>query len=227
MFRPIANSGQNANNALKRYSDDDVCCNSYPSDCQYDLTIATANTVTAITYKRTAESVNTVATFTAVSGGANVSAAFRAALVAAGYENDGDAVVDITYETSGANQIYHITGGLIVVSATHSGGTATATAKCDRVGICDFYLEIPGGAANVFGVDGTDEDLGSLTLVGNTAANVVSAIEGATAWPAGYTVAVVEDADSFNITINGPGEIVFTWNTVQFDKQNCVAGYIA
>lgn len=227
MFRPISVSDQNANNALKRYADDDVCCNSYPDACQYDVTVATANTVSAVVVKRTAESASETLSFTAAAGGAAAAAAIKAAIVAAGYENDGDAITDVTQAAVSTNTIYAITGGLIIVSLTHSGGSATATAKCDRVGICDFYLEIPGGAANVFGVDGTDEDLGSLTLAGNTAANVVSAIEGATAWPAGYTVAVVEDADSFNITINGPGEIVFTWNTVQFDKQDCVAGYIA
>lgn len=227
MFRPIANPGQNANNALKRYADDDVCCNSYPDACQYDVTIATANSVTAITYKRDAAGSNITATFSGVTGGANVLTAFRAALVAAGYENDADQVTDITRETSGSNQIYHITGGLIIVSATHSGGTATATAKCNRTGICDFYIAVPGGAANVFGVDGTDEDLGSLVIGVANAAAVKAAIEGAAAWPSGYTAAVTEDADFYYITLNGPGEIVFTWNGEQLDKQNCVAGYIA
>lgn len=227
MFRPIANSGQNANNALKRYADDDVCCNSYPDACQYDVTVATANTVSAVVIKRTAASDSETLSFSAAAGGAAAAAAIKAAIVAAGYENDGDAVVDVTHAAVSTNTIYTITGGLIIVSLTHSGGSATATAKCDRVGICDFYLEIPGGTVNEFGVNGVEEDLGSLTLAGNTAANVVSAIEGATEWPSGYTVAVVETATEFQITINGPGEIVFTWNGVQFDKQDCVAGYIA
>ena len=227
MYRPIANSGQNANNALKRYADDDVCCNSYPDACQYDVTIATAATVNNVKFKRTAAGETITKTFTAA-GGAAVVAALKAAFVAEGYENDGDVIVDVTSEVDGSNTIYHITGALIVVSMTHTTNTVvTATEKCNRVGICDFYLEIPGGTVNEFGVNGVEEDLGSLTLVGNTAANVVSAIEGAAEWPAGYTVSVVEDADSFNITINGPGEIVFTWNGDQFAKQVCVAGYIA
>jgi hypothetical protein len=58
MYRPIANSGQNANNALKRYADDDVCCNSYPDACQYDVTIATAATVNNVKFKRTAAGEN-------------------------------------------------------------------------------------------------------------------------------------------------------------------------
>lgn len=212
---------------MKRYADDDVCCNSYPDACQYDVTVATANTVSAVVVKRTAESASETLSFTAAAGGAAAAAAIKAAIVAAGYENDGDAITDVTQAAVSTNTIYAITGGLIIVSLTHSGGSATATAKCDRVGICDFYTEIPGSATNTFTVDGVDAALGSLTLAANTAANVVSAIEGAANWPAGYTVAVVEDADSFNITINGPGEIVFLWNTVQFDKQDCVAGYIA
>lgn len=227
MFRPISVPDQNANNMLKRYADDGNCCDNYPDGCQYDATIATANTVSAVVFKRTAASDPETASFTAAAGGAAAAAAIRTAILAEGYENDGDQVVDVTTETSGSNTIYHITGALIIVSVTHSGGSATATAKCTRVGICDFYTEIPGGAANVFGVDGVEEDLGSLTLAGNTAADVKSAIEGAAAWPSGYTVAVVEDSDSFNITINGPGPITFTWNDVQLTKQNCVAGYIA
>lgn len=227
MLRPISVPDQNANNALKRYSDDGVCCDNYPDACQYDTTIATANTVSAVVIKRTAESDAETLSFSAAAGGAAAVAALKAALVTAGYENDTDLVADVTGETSGSNTIYHITGGLIVVSITHSGGSAAATAKCTRVGICDFYIGIPGGAANVFGVDGVDEDLGSLTLVGNTAAEVVTAIEGAAAWPSGYNVAVVETGTEFQITINGPGPIVFTWNGAQFTKQNCVAGYIA
>lgn len=227
MLQPIANPGQNANNALKRYGSDDVCCNDYPDACQYDVTIATAATVNNVKFKRTADGEVVTKTFTAA-GGTAVVAALKAAFTAEGYENDGDTVVDVTSEVVSTNTIYHITGSLIVVSMTHTTSTVVAAvAKCDRVGICDFYTEIPGGAANVFGVDGVDEDLGSLTLAGSTAANVVSAIEGATAWPSGYTVAVVETATEFQITINGPGPIVFTWNDVQFTKQDCVAGYVA
>lgn len=227
MFRPISVPDQNANNALKRYADDGFCCDSYPDACQYDVTVATANTVSAVVVKRTAASASETLTFSAAAGGAAAAAAIKAAIVAAGYENDGDTITDVTQTAVSTNTIYTITGGLIIVSLTHSGGSATATAKCNRVGVCDFYTEIPGAAANVFGVDGVDEDLGSLTLAGSTAANVVSAIEEATAWPAGYTVAVVETATEFQITINGPGTVSFTWNGAQFDKQDCVVGYIA
>lgn len=227
MFQPIANPGQNANNALKRYGSDDVCCNDYPDACQYDVTIPTAATVNNIIYKPTAASDPVTIAFTAV-GGAAVVAAVKAGLIANGYEEDSDEVAGITSEVVSTNTIYHTTGSLIIVSMTHTTSTVVAAVeKCDRVGICDFYVEIPGGAANVFAVNGVDEDLGSLTLVGNTAAEVVTAIEGATAWPSGYTVAVVETATAFEITINGPGPIVFEWNGEQFTKQNCVAGYIA
>jgi len=227
MLRPISVPDQNANNALKRYSDDSVCCDNYPDACQYDVTIATAATVNNVKYKRTADGETITKTFTAA-GGAAVVAALKAAFAAEGYENDDDQIADVTSEVSGSNTIYHITGGLIVVSMTHTTSTVVnATAKCVRVGVCDFYTEIPGGAANVFGVDGVDEDLGPLTPVDDSAADVKAAIEGATAWPSGYTVAVVETATAFEITISGPGPIVFTWNGAQFTKQNCVAGYIA
>lgn len=227
MYQPIANPTQNAGNALKRYANDDACCDNYPAACQYDLTIATAATVNNIKFKRTADGDTITKTFTAV-GGAAVVAAIKAALVAEGYEEDSDEVLGVTSAVVSSNTIYSVTGSLVVVSMTHTTSTVvTPTIQCDRVGICDFYIAIPGGAANVFGVNGTDEDLGSLTLAGNTAANVVTEIQGAAAWPAGYTVAVVETGVAFEITINGTGTIVFTWNGEQLDKQDCVAGYIA
>lgn len=227
MFKPISVPDQNANNALKRYADDGHCCDNYPEACQYDVTIATANTVSAVVFKRTAESTAETLTFSAAAGGAAAVAAIKAALIGAGYENDADTVTHVVGVTSGSNTIYRITGALIIVSLTHSGGSASATAKCNRVGICDFYIAIPGGSANVFGVDGVDEDLGSLVIGVEDAADVKAAIEGAAEWPSGYTVVVTEDADLYYITINGPGPINFTWNGEQFTKQDCVAGYIA
>jgi hypothetical protein len=227
MYQPIANPGQNANNAMKRYANDDVCCDSYPTACQYDITIATAATVNNIKFKRTAEGETITKTFTAV-GGTAVVAAIKAALVAEGYEEDSDEVQGVTSRVSSSNTIYSITGSLIVVSMTHTTNTVvTPTTKCDRVGICDHYITTAGGAANVFGVDGTDEDLGSLVIGSDNAAAVKAAIEGATAWPSGYTATVTEDADLYYITINGPGNVVFSWNGDKFVKQDCVAGYIA
>lgn len=227
MYQPIANSGQNANNAMKRYANDDVCCDSYPTACQYDITIATAATVNNIKFKRTAEGETITKTFTAA-GGTAVVAAIKAALVAEGYEEDSDEVQGVTSAVVSSNTIYSITGSLIVVSMTHTTNTVvTPTTKCDRVGICDHYITTAGGAANLFGVDGTEEDLGSLVIGVNNAAAVKAAIEGATAWPSGYTVAVTEDADLYYITINGPGNVVFSWNGDKFVKQDCVAGYIA
>ena len=227
MYQPIANSGQNANNVMKRYGNDVMCCDSYPTACQYDITIATAATVNNIKFKRTAEGDTITKTFTAV-GGTAVVAAIKAALVAEGYEEDSDEVTGVTSAVVSSNTIYSITGSLIVVSMTHTTSTVvTPTTKCDRTGICDHYITTAGGAANVFGVDGTDEDLGSLVIGTDAAAAVKAAIEVATAWPSGYTVAVTEDADLYYITINGPGPIVFTWNGDKFVKQNCVAGYIA
>jgi hypothetical protein len=227
MYQPIANPGQNANNLMKRYGNDDVCCDSYPTACQYDITIATAATVNNIKFKKTAEGETITKAFTA-SGGTAVVAAIKAALVAEGYEEDSDEVQGVTSAVVSSNTIYSITGSLIVVSMTHTTSTVvTPTTKCNRVGICDHYITTAGGAANVFGVDGVDEDLGSLVIGVDNAAAVKAAIEGATAWPAGYTVAVTEDADLYYITINGPGTVVFTWNGDKFAKQDCVAGYIA
>lgn len=212
---------------MKRYGNDDMCCDSYPTACQYDITIATAATVNNIKFKRTAEGDTITKTFTAV-GGTAVVAAIKAALVAEGYEEDSDEVTGVTSAVVSSNTIYSITGSLIVVSMTHTTSTVvTPTTKCDRTGICDHYITTAGGAANVFGVDGTDEDLGSLVIGSDNAAAVKAAIEAATAWPSGYTVAVTEDADLYYITINGAGPIVFTWNGDKFVKQDCVAGYIA
>lgn len=229
MFRPISVSDQNANNTLKRYADDDVCCDGYPAACQYDITIATSATVNNIKFKRTAAGDTVTKTFTGgVSGATNVKAAIRAALVAEGYENDDDTVVDVSSTTSGSNTIYHITGALVVVSMTHTTSTVvTPTTKCDRVGICDYYIAIAGGATNTFTVDGSDASLGSLVIGTDTASDVETAIEGAANYPSGYTTTVTEDSDYYYVTINGPGTIEIAWNDVRLVKQDCVAGYIA
>ena len=227
MFRPISVPDQNANNMLKRYADDDVCCDGYPAACQYDITIATAATVNNIKFKRTAGGDTVTKTFTA-SGATAVKAAIQAALVAEGYENDDDAVVDVTSTTSGSNTIYHITGTMVVVSMTHTTSTVvTPTTKCNRVGICDYYIAIAGGATNTFTVDGEDASLGSLVIGTDSADDVKTAIEGAANYPSGYTTTVTEDADYYYVTINGPGTIAISWNSVTLVKQDCVAGYIA
>lgn len=227
MFRPISVPDQNEKNLLKRYADDGVCCDGYPAACQYDITIATSATVNNIKFRKTASGDIITKTFTA-SGGTAVVAALKAAFAAEGYENDDDDVVGVTSEVSGSNTIYHITGALVVVSMTHTTSTVvTPTTKCNRVGICDYYTEQAGGATNTFTVDGVNASLGSLVIGAQTAANVKTAITGASNYPAGYTTTVTEDSDFYYITINGPGTVTIEWNGEKLAKQNCVAGYIA
>lgn len=227
MLQPISNYVATDASALKRYANDDACCNDYPDVCAYEITIPTSATVNNIKFKRTDSSEEVTKAFTA-SGGSAVVAAVKSALAAEGYEDDGEEPVGVTSKVSGTNTIYTIVGSLVVVSMTHSTSTVVnAVKKCKRTGVCDFTVNTAAGAVNNFRVDGTTVDLGNLPFSSTTANALKSAIEGASNFPAGYTVSVVKGATEFTVTINGPSPKLFAWNGVQFAKSNCAVAYIA
>lgn len=227
MYQPIAAYTSGDESIAKRYASDSACCNNFPAECQYDVTIPTSATVNNIKFKRTADGAEITKTFTA-SGATAVVAAIRTALTSEGYEDDNDVIRGVTSKTSGSNTIYSITGSLIIVSMTHSTSTVvSATAKCKRAGICDYTVKTSAGATNNFGVDGVVVNLGNLPFDTTTAAALKTAIESASNFPAGYTVTVTKGTTQFTVVLNGPGTKVFTWNGVRFDKSNCVAAFIA
>lgn len=230
MYRLITNPvGQNDDNLMKLYNSTDGCCPDSDAPCQYDVTIPTANAVNNIIFKDL-DGVNKTVTFSpAVTGAADVKAAIKAALVANNWwEDDDDDVPGVSSTTSGSNTIYHITGEAVIVSMLHNTSTTVAaTAKCDRINICTFYVEFPGDADTQFVVNGVNADLNSLTYAGSSAAQVVSAIEGAANWPTTADVAVVKEDDVFKITITDIGTDTFEIGGLEFERSDCRAGYVA
>jgi hypothetical protein len=229
MYSAITNQGQNANNLLKFTDDALGCCPDVSVDaCQYDVTLPTANAVNNIIISRNGVA-ETLTTGFPATGAASVKVAIKAALVAAGYEDNADAVVGVSSVVSGSNIIYSITGHLVVVSMKHnSATTVNAVAKCTRINRCSFFYAWPGSATTVvFNINGVDANVTTLTLAGSTAANVVTMIEGLANWPTTADVVVTETADAFEITItdNGTAEFILDGNT--FVRSDCAPGYEA
>lgn len=230
MFREITNhSGQNAANLTKLYRSTDGCCGAPTAACQYDVTIPTSNTVNSITIKTRAGVNKEITTGFGVSGATAVKAAIKAAIEAEGYENDDDAVRGVSSTTSGSNTIYHITGDLIVVSMKHNTSTVvSAVAKCNRINRCSFFLAWPGsGSTVVFTINDVDANLSSLTLAGDAAADVITALEALANWPSTAEVNVVETASAFEITITDNGTNTFVLDGDTFVRSNCAPGYEA
>lgn len=227
MLQPIANRGQNANNTLKVYTSNDVCCSGLPGECQFDIVIPTANAVNNVIFKRTAADAAVTKTFTAT-GATAVLAALNTAFAAEGYEDDGDTPVGITSYTDGTNTVYQITGSLIVVSMLHNTNTTVAaTQKCTRIARCTYSANWAGGNAKTFSVNGTDTVLGDLTFASHTAAQVDTALSALV--PAGAVVAVVKNTDTslYEIKIYAGADQVFVIDSVDFVASNCGPGYVA
>jgi hypothetical protein len=230
MFRRITNwEDQNANNLVKLYDATNGCCGTPEDACMYDVTIPTANAVNNIIFKKRDGTNKTVTFSPAVTGAANVVAAIKAAILADGYDNDSDAITGVSSVDVSTNTIYSITGDLTVVSMLHNTSTTvTATAKCDRVNRCTFFYAWPGsGSTSAFLVNGVSATIASLTLAGNTAANVVSALEGAANWPATADVTVTETAEAFEITISDIAGNTFSLGGEDFERSACAPTYQA
>ena len=230
MLRRITNwDGQNAANLVKLFDATNGCCGTPDAPCMYDVTIPTANAVNNIIFQKRDGTNKTVTFSPAVTGATDVKAAILAAILADGYDQDGDAVAAVTSEAVSTNTIYHITGEAVVVSMLHNTSTTvSATAKCDRVNRCTFFYAWPGsGSTSAFVVNGVSATIASLTLAGNTAANVVSALEGAANWPATADVTVVETATAFEITISDIASQDISLGGTTFARSGCATTYQA
>ena len=233
MFRAIVTPDQNADNLHKRYQSQTGCCP--PADlteCKYRFTIPNASTVTGITFTD-ASGVSVAKTFTGVgvtaNGAKTVVRALKAAIESGGFEHDADQVVPAYRITaSGSDTIVDFFGEVVIASIQRtSGGNLTPTVTCNRVGICTFFYAWPGSAStSTFTVNGVDATLAALTLAGNTAANVVSALEGAANWPTTADVAVVETGTAFEITITDVATNRYSLGGVNFQRDDCQADYI-
>lgn len=227
MYKKITPEGANANNLIKRY-DNEGCCGDALAQCQYSIVIPTANAVNGITIVENGENVELTTGFPAT-GAAAVKVAIKAALAAAGYEDDDDAAVGVSSETSMANTIYRVTGTVVVASMRHNTSTSvTATALCTRMKKCVFAIDWGGsGSATTVTINGVDASLASKTLAGNTAAEVHTALIALANWPSTATADVVETATAFEIRVTDSFDSTYAFGATAFTKSNCAMGYIA
>ncbi len=230
MLRQLSNEGQNALNTLKLYTTATGCCGDTITQCKYVANVPTANTVSAIVVKDRA-GVNKTLTFPAAV--TTVKAIKDAIVLEAneeGYEDDGKVLPGVDVRTVSTNKRITLVGELELVSVTHSGGSASATKTCTKVGKCSFEAEWGGGASKVLTVDGVNATLGDLTFATASAANVKSALEGAANWPSGAVATVVKNTDTslFEISIaNVISDTSIILDGIRFAVQSdCVPDYV-
>ena len=227
MFKRITPEGANSNNLIKRY-DNEGCCGDALAQCQYSIVIPTANAVNGITITQDGENVELTTGFPAT-GAAAVKTAIKAALAAAGYEDDDDAAVGVSSETSMTNTIYRVTGTVVVASMRHNTSTnVSATALCTRMKKCVFAIDWAGsGSATTVTIDGVDASLASQTLAGKTAAEVKTALEALANWPTTATTDVVETGVAFEIRVTDVHTRTYAFGATALTKGSCAMGYIA
>ena len=226
MYRSITNyKNQNDANLVKILDATSGCCGGGTTPCQYDVIIPTANAVNNIIFKQ-ADGTSVTRTFSpAVTGEANVIAAIKAAILSTdGYETGDDMTPTVFATTSGSNSIYHISGDLIVVSMLHNTSTTvTATARCTRLNMCEYFYAWPGsGSTSAFVIGGTSATLASFTLAGSTAAQVQAAIIALANWPTNAYINVVETGTAFEITITAAHDAAPTLGGTAFAQSNCL-----
>lgn len=227
MFRKITPEGANANNLIARY-DAEGCCGDPITKCQYSIVIPTANAVNSITITENGENVELTTGFPAT-GAANVRAAIRTALEAAGYENDDDDVSGVSSETSLANTIYRVTGSVAVASMKHNTSTTVAaTTLCSRIKKCVYSIDWAGsGSTTVVKINGVDATLASFTLAGSTAAQVHAALLALANWPTTATLDVVETASAFEVRVTDEFTATYAFGATALTKASCAMGYKA
>lgn len=230
MLRQLSNEGQNAPNTMKFYTTDTGCCGDTITQCKYVANVPTANSVSAIVVKDRAGANKTLTFPSAVTTVKAIKDAIVLAVNGIEYEDDGKVLPGVDVRTVSTNKRITLVGELELVSVTHSGGSASATKTCTKVGKCSFYAEWGGGASKVLTVDGVNATLGDLTFATASAANVKSALEGAANWPSGAVATVVKNTETslFEITIsNAVSDTSFILDGVRFAVQSdCVPDYV-
>lgn len=233
MIKRLLVADQLSTNFLKTTKGDSPCCGDGLEICEYTVTYTQANTVSLlnITEGGVARALPAVP---ATTSAADVKAALLAALLLAGYEDSTDGATGVVVVDNGSTLTVTITGDVVPVSLTTSGGAATFTAKCDSVSLCTFTLEdYAGGAANELKINGVAYALGAITPGTTSAATVDTAIESAmtTAGVLGSASSTTEGSGgstTYNIIIvNTEQENTFTLAGSYLVRSACVQDYVA
>lgn len=234
MIKRLLVADQYADNFLKTTKGDSPCCGDGLEICEYVITSYTqSNTVSLlnITEEGVARALPCVP---ATTSAADVKAAILAALIAAGYEDSTDGPTGVVVVDNGSTLSVTITGDVVPISLTTSGGAATFTALCDSVSLCTFTLEdYAGGATNTLRINGVDYSLGAITPGTTTAGDVDTAIgaDMATAGVLGSSATTTEGSGgstTYNIIITGTEqENTFTLNDAYLVRSACAQDYVA
>jgi len=204
-FKTLLVADQNAANILKIETADSPCCGDTARTCEYTTTYTAANTVSGITITNRAGASQAL-TFAAVSGAANVIAAIKAALAAAGYEDVSDSLesIAITGTTTFTVVAY---SDVPLISIAASGGTATFTAKCIAVTLCNSTATISASAAApTLSVNGKNAAMAAI-VYGTTLGSAIATNINAVLTASGVLNATATVTPS---TATGPYTVVFT-----------------
>lgn len=240
MIRRILNPDQSANNFLKINKGESWCCGDSLAICQYDATYTQANTVSVLNLTEDGVAV-ALPCVPATTSAADVQAKILAVLLANGYEDDSDPnYPGVTVVDNGSTLTVTITGDVVVVSLTTSGGAATFNQDCTIVNLCTYtyansegnneYTGGASGAANTaLKINGVSYNLGAITPGSTTAGAVKTAIETqmTTAGVSGTANVTAVGSTHYTVEITG-SEIgnTFSLGGQYLTRSNCAQSFV-
>ena len=234
MIKRISNGeNQNADNLMKRHVQSGGCCGESANECEYSLTYTQSNAVNTLNITEDG-ATRALTCAPATTSAADVRAGILASLEAAGYEDWGEPN-GVTVVDNGSTLTVTIVSDVPMVSLVHAGGTATFTAKCNKVGLCNYVIAAytggaSGAAATNLVINGVTYNLGTITPGTTSAANVKTAVEGAITSAALQHTTVTVTANgstSYDITINALPDVNFILGGTWLTRGDCVQDYVA
>lgn len=179
MIKRLLVKDQLADNFLLTTMGDSPCCGDGLTICEYTVTYTQSQTISLLNITEGTTS-RALACVPATTSAADTKAAILATIIAAGYEDSSDGPTGVVVVDNGSTLTVTITGDIVPVSLTTSGGAEEFTALCDSVSLCTFTLaDYAGGATNTLAINGVDYALGAITPGTTSAATVDTAIESA------------------------------------------------
>lgn len=233
MIKRLLVADQMADNFLKTTKGDSPCCGDGLEICEYSVTFTQTQTISLLNITEDGVA-RALASVPATTSAADTQAALLASILAAGYEDSTDGPTGVVVVDNGSTLTVTITGDIVPVSLTTSGGAEEFTALCDQVSLCTYTLEdYAGGATNTLRINGVDYALGAITPGTTTAGDVDTAIEAdmATAGVSGASATTTEGSGgdtTYNIIITGSEqENTFVLNGSYLERSACVQDYVA
>lgn len=236
MFKKLTVAGQNTNNMFKMTGGDSGCCGDTVTECQYTATYTQANSTTLLNIidpDGTARALPLV--LAGASTAAQAQAAILAALIAAGYEDDGNPdYPGVVVTDLGTTLQIVITGNAEIVSLVASGGTSTFDADCTLAYLCTFTRSAytggaSGAAATDLYINGVAYNLGTITPGTTSAGSVSTAVQTqlTAAGVSGTASTVANGSTDYAITITGAEQgTTFKLNGTFLTRSACAQSYV-